>query len=198
MPQCKKAGTSHKAPSAIARTILVPHRPFDSRRIGCPLNRIEFVGAASMLCNHTQWCGPPPPDGALMCECRRWRRRFVNIKRGRRAEFINSRIVGHSEITKENDLAHTSSIRDFEVIWCGRQFPKFPRGFLLAVTPPIHCLNVLRWSSLRDPPIPSRVNMIGHDVAIVGERYLANGSSTMFDWSDSERCSARAGLKYPK
>jgi hypothetical protein len=33
-----------KAPSAIARTAIVPHRAFDSRRIGLFANRVQFVG----------------------------------------------------------------------------------------------------------------------------------------------------------
>lgn len=40
---------------------------------------------------------------------------------------------------------------------------------------------------------PSRVNMIGHDVAIVGKRYLANGSSAMFDWFDAETLFGQSG-----
>ena len=57
-----------------------------------------------------------------------------------------------------------------------RQFLRFPRGSLFAVTPPVHCLNVLRMVVSSRSSHPSRVNMIGHDVAIVGERHLANST----------------------
>jgi hypothetical protein len=57
-----------------------------------------------------------------------------------------------------------------------RQFLRFPRGSLFTVTPEVHCLNVLRMVVSARSAHPSRVNMIGHDVAIVGERYLANGA----------------------
>src|ERR1700745_2120398 len=49
-----------------------------------------------------------------------------------------------------------------------RQFLRFHRGSLLAVTPPVHGLDVLRMVVRRD--------VVGHDVAIVGERHLANSA----------------------
>jgi hypothetical protein len=57
-----------------------------------------------------------------------------------------------------------------------RQFLRFPRGSLLAVTPPVHGLNVLRMVVAARSSHPSRIHVVGHDVAIIGERDLANGA----------------------
>jgi hypothetical protein len=57
-----------------------------------------------------------------------------------------------------------------------------PRGSLLAVTPEVHCLDVLRMVISSRPSHSSRVNVVGHDVAIVRERHLADGAlPVLFD-----------------
>jgi hypothetical protein len=57
-----------------------------------------------------------------------------------------------------------------------RQFLRFPRGSLLAVTPPVHGLDVLRMVVATRSSHSSRIHVVGHDVAIVGERHLADSA----------------------
>jgi hypothetical protein len=45
-----------------------------------------------------------------------------------------------------------------------------------AVAPEVQCLNVLRMVVSSRPSHPSRINVVGHDVAIVGERHLADSA----------------------
>jgi hypothetical protein len=49
-------------------------------------------------------------------------------------------------------------------------------GSLFTVAPEVHCLNVLRMVVAARSSHPSRINVVGHDVAIVGEHHLANGA----------------------
>ena len=53
-----------------------------------------------------------------------------------------------------------------------RQSLIFPRGSLLTVASEVHCLNVLWMVVSPRPSHSSRINVIGHDVAIVRERHL--------------------------
>ena len=63
-----------------------------------------------------------------------------------------------------------------------RQSLILPRGPLLAVTPEVHCLDVLRVVVSPRPSHSSRINVIGHDVAIVRERPLTDGAlPVLFD-----------------
>jgi hypothetical protein len=49
-------------------------------------------------------------------------------------------------------------------------------GSLFTVAPEVHCLNVLRVIVSARSSHPSRINVVGHDVVIVGERHLAKGA----------------------
>jgi hypothetical protein len=62
---------------------------------------------------------------------------------------------------------------------CNAERPSLvlPRGSLFTVAPQVRCLNVLRMVVSARSYHPSRVNTIGHNVAIVGEHYLANSAS---------------------
>src|ERR1700751_579284 len=51
-----------------------------------------------------------------------------------------------------------------------------PCGSLFAVTAEVHCLNVLRMVVSPRPAHPSRINVVGHDVVVVGERQLTDGT----------------------
>ena len=63
-----------------------------------------------------------------------------------------------------------------------RQSLILPRGSLLAVTPEVHCLDVLRVVVYPRPSHSSRIDVIGHDVAIVREGHLTDGAlPVLFD-----------------
>jgi len=51
-----------------------------------------------------------------------------------------------------------------------------PRKPLLAATPEVHCLDVLRIVVSSRPSHSSWINVIGHDIAIVRERHLTDGA----------------------
>jgi hypothetical protein len=57
-----------------------------------------------------------------------------------------------------------------------RQILRFPRRSLLAVTPPVHSLDIVGMVVPTRSSHPSRIDVVGHDVAIAGERHLANGA----------------------
>src|SRR5277367_637960 len=63
-----------------------------------------------------------------------------------------------------------------------RQSLIFSRGSLLAVTPEVHCLDVLRMVVSPRPSHSSRIDVVGHYVAIVRERHLTDGTlPVLFD-----------------
>jgi hypothetical protein len=51
-----------------------------------------------------------------------------------------------------------------------------PCGSLFTVAPEVHCLNVLRMVVSARSSHASRIDVVGHDVVIVGERHLADGT----------------------
>jgi hypothetical protein len=50
-------------------------------------------------------------------------------------------------------------------------------GSLFTVAPEVHCLNVLRMVVSARSSHSSWINVVGHNIAVVGERHLANGAS---------------------
>jgi hypothetical protein len=57
-----------------------------------------------------------------------------------------------------------------------RQFLILPGGSLFAVTPEVRCLDIVGMVVSPRPAHASRIDVVGHDVVIVGERHLTDGA----------------------